>query len=45
LVEDALQDAMLLIGEERGERIECATEITVDEADEFRKIGFANCGA
>ena len=42
LVEDALEDAVLLVGEERGEGVEGGVEVAVDEADELGEVGVAD---
>ena len=45
LVEDALEDALLLVGEEGGEGVEGGVEVFVDVADEFGEIGAADGAA
>jgi hypothetical protein len=42
LVEDVLEDAVLLVGEERGEGVEGGVEEAVDEANELGKVGVAD---
>ena len=44
-VEDGAQDAVLLVGEERGERVGERAEEAVDEADDFGEVGAADGGA
>ncbi len=45
LVEDGLDDAVLLVGEERGEGVAHVAEEAVDEADDLGEIGAAHGGA
>ncbi len=45
LVEDGVEDAVLLVGEERGEGVGHVTEETIDETDDLGEIGAANGGA
>ena len=45
LVEDGVEDAVLLVGEERGEGVGHVAEEAVDEADDFGEIGAADGGA
>ena len=45
LVKDAVEDAVLLVGEERGEGVGCLAEETIDEADHFGQVGAADGGA
>jgi len=46
LIEDAFEDAVLLVGEERGEGVEGVAEVGVDETEEGGEIGAADesCG-
>ena len=45
LVEDGVEDAVLLVGEERGEGVGHVAEEAVDEADDFGEVGAADGGA
>ena len=44
-VEDGAEDAVLLVGEERGEGVGEGAEEAVDEADDFGEVGAADGGA
>ena len=44
-VEDGAQDAVLLVGEERGEGVGEGAEEAVDEADDFGEVGASDCVA
>ena len=45
LVEDGVEDAVLLVGEERGEGVGGVAEEAIDEADDLRQVGAADGGA
>ena len=45
LVEDGVEDAVLLVGEERGEGVGGVAEEAIDEADDLGEIGAADGGA
>ena len=45
LVEDGVEDAVLLVGEERGEGVGHVAEEAIDEADDFGEVGAADGGA
>ena len=45
LVEDGVEDAVLLVGEEGGEGVGDFAEEAVDEADDFGEVGAADGGA